>query len=171
MAKDLGVTAQDDVLFAVFSESDSSEGDITSKPNKNSALCVYSLKSIRRKFMQNIQRCFTGNKKGFRQSHKNCGFDLGGTIIFEKKNYCYVLHDDSLFSILIYSWNLYNFYDQPGKSHIHCIINCKSRGHTCPLRILPQPFPVIYNFLEHGIIKAIFIFKGKINMQITICNE
>ena len=60
LAKDLGVTAQDDVLFAVFSESDSSEGDITSKPNKNSALCVYSLKSIRRKFMQNIQRCFTG---------------------------------------------------------------------------------------------------------------
>ena len=47
LAADLGVTAQDDVLFAVFSESDSSEGDITSKPSKNSALCVYSLKSIR----------------------------------------------------------------------------------------------------------------------------
>ena len=60
LASDLGVTPQDDVLFAVFSESDSSEGEITSKPNKNSALCVYSLKSIRRKFMQNIQRCFTG---------------------------------------------------------------------------------------------------------------
>ena len=60
LAADLGVTAQDDVLFAVFSESDSSEGDITSKPSKHSALCVYSLKSIRRKFMQNIQRCFTG---------------------------------------------------------------------------------------------------------------
>ena len=60
LAKDLGVTAQDDVLFAVFSKSDPSEGDITSKPGKNSALCVYSLKSIRRKFMQNIQRCFTG---------------------------------------------------------------------------------------------------------------
>ena len=62
LASDLGVTAQDDVLFAVFSESDSSEGDITSKPNKNSALCVYSLKTIRRKFMNNIQRCFTGKK-------------------------------------------------------------------------------------------------------------
>ena len=60
LAKDLGVTAQDDVLFAVFSKSDPSEGDITSKPGKKSALCVYSLKSIRRKFMQNIQRCFTG---------------------------------------------------------------------------------------------------------------
>ena len=60
LASDLGITPQDDVLYAVFSESDSTEGEITSKPNKNSALCVYSLKSIRRKFMQNIQRCFTG---------------------------------------------------------------------------------------------------------------
>ncbi len=60
LASDLGVTAQDDVLFAVFSESDSAEGDSTSKPSSKSALCVYSLKSIRRKFMQNIQRCFTG---------------------------------------------------------------------------------------------------------------
>ena len=60
LAAELGVTAQDDVLYAVFSRPDSSEGDITSKPNKQSALCVYSLKSIRRKFMSNIQRCFTG---------------------------------------------------------------------------------------------------------------
>lgn len=60
LAANLGVTAQDDVLFAVFSESDSSEGEITSKASKHSALCVYSLKSIRRKFMQNIQRCFSG---------------------------------------------------------------------------------------------------------------
>ena len=60
LASNLGITPQDDVLYAVFSESDSSEGEITSKPNKNSALCVYSLKKIRRKFMQNIQRCFTG---------------------------------------------------------------------------------------------------------------
>jgi plexin A len=60
LASSMGITAQDDVLYAVFSESDSSEGDITSKPSKHSALCVYSLKQIRRKFMQNIQRCFTG---------------------------------------------------------------------------------------------------------------
>ena len=60
LAANLGITAQDDVLYAVFSESDSAEGDTTSKPSKNSALCVYSLKSIRRKFMQNIQRCFSG---------------------------------------------------------------------------------------------------------------
>ena len=60
LASSMGITAQDDVLYAVFSESDSTEGDITSKASNHSALCVYSLKSIRRKFMQNIQRCFTG---------------------------------------------------------------------------------------------------------------
>eukprot|EP00096_Caligus_rogercresseyi_P001343 TRINITY_DN1211_c0_g2_i1.p1 TRINITY_DN1211_c0_g2~~TRINITY_DN1211_c0_g2_i1.p1 ORF type:complete len:1044 (+),score=347.68 TRINITY_DN1211_c0_g2_i1:181-3132(+) len=64
LAANLGIRAQDDVLFVVFSESDSSEGEISSKPSKNSALCVYALKSIRRKFMQNIQRCFSGT--GFR---------------------------------------------------------------------------------------------------------
>lgn len=57
LASDLGITAQDDVLFAVFSESDSQSSN---KPSDNSALCVYSLKSIRRKFMQNIKTCFSG---------------------------------------------------------------------------------------------------------------
>ncbi|KAJ8885501.1 hypothetical protein PR048_011699 [Dryococelus australis] len=61
VASELGITAQDDVLFAVFSESDTSEGDISSKPSSNSGLCVYSLKAIRRKFMQNIKTCFSGN--------------------------------------------------------------------------------------------------------------
>lgn len=57
LAADLGITAQDDVLFAVFSESDSSASN---KPSDMSALCVYSLKAIRRKFMQNIKTCFSG---------------------------------------------------------------------------------------------------------------
>ena len=60
LAAELGVTVQDDVLFAVFSTHDASNVAITSKSSKNSALCVYSLKFIRRKFMSNIQRCFTG---------------------------------------------------------------------------------------------------------------
>lgn len=60
LAADLGITAQDDVLFAVFSESEQSEGEGSSKPSQLSALCVYSLKAIRRKFMQNIKTCFTG---------------------------------------------------------------------------------------------------------------
>nr|XP_023020952.1 plexin-A4-like [Leptinotarsa decemlineata]XP_023020960.1 plexin-A4-like [Leptinotarsa decemlineata]XP_023020968.1 plexin-A4-like [Leptinotarsa decemlineata]XP_023020974.1 plexin-A4-like [Leptinotarsa decemlineata] len=57
LASDLGITAQDDVLFAVFSESDPV---IANKPSDLSALCVYSLKAIRRKFMQNINQCFSG---------------------------------------------------------------------------------------------------------------
>ncbi|XP_030756374.1 plexin-A4 [Sitophilus oryzae] len=58
LASDLGITAQDDVLFAVFSESDPVTAN---KPSNHSALCVYSLKAIRRKFMQNIKHCFSGN--------------------------------------------------------------------------------------------------------------
>ncbi|XP_066584060.1 plexin-A4 [Prorops nasuta] len=57
LAGDLGITAQDDVLFAVFSESDGASSD---QPKSHSALCVYSLSAIRRKFMSNIQRCFSG---------------------------------------------------------------------------------------------------------------
>lgn len=55
LAENLGITLQDDVLYAVFSEG---RGDL---PTNRSALCVYSLKAIRRKFMQNIKNCFNGN--------------------------------------------------------------------------------------------------------------
>ena len=57
LAGDLGNTPQDDVLFAVFAESD---GSSSSKAKPQSALCVYSLKAIRRRFMSNIQKCFSG---------------------------------------------------------------------------------------------------------------
>lgn len=60
LASALGITAQDDVLFAVFSESDKTEGDTSMKPSQSSALCVYSLKDVRRKFMTNIKNCFNG---------------------------------------------------------------------------------------------------------------
>lgn len=55
LAESLGISTVDDVLYAAFSEG---KGDI---PTNNSALCVYSLKAIRRKFMQNIKACFNGN--------------------------------------------------------------------------------------------------------------
>ncbi|SPP88949.1 plexin-A2 isoform X1 [Drosophila guanche] len=55
LAQSLGISIQDDVLFAVFSKGDGNA------PTNNSALCIYSLKSIRRKFMQNIKSCFNGN--------------------------------------------------------------------------------------------------------------
>ncbi|XP_060879256.1 plexin-A2 [Metopolophium dirhodum] len=60
LATDLGITPQDDVLFAVFSSSNQSESELKNKPNDQSALCVYSLKAIRRKFLQNINACFSG---------------------------------------------------------------------------------------------------------------
>lgn len=55
LAQSLGISIQDDVLFAVFSKGESNV------PTNNSALCIFSLKSIRRKFMQNIKFCFNGN--------------------------------------------------------------------------------------------------------------
>ncbi|XP_055858315.1 plexin-A4 isoform X1 [Episyrphus balteatus] len=55
LASNLAITEQDDVLYAVFSEG---KGNVSTD---NSALCIYSLKSIRRKFMQNIKSCFNGN--------------------------------------------------------------------------------------------------------------
>lgn len=60
LAGDLGITAQDDVLFAVFAESETPEGEGSNRPKNSSALCIYPLNSIRRKFMQNIKSCFQG---------------------------------------------------------------------------------------------------------------
>uniref|UniRef100_A0A8D8QDQ6 Plexin-A1 n=1 Tax=Cacopsylla melanoneura TaxID=428564 RepID=A0A8D8QDQ6_9HEMI len=51
LAKDMGITAQDDVLFAVFAERD--------HPS-SSALCIYPLSSIRQTFTQNIRECYSG---------------------------------------------------------------------------------------------------------------
>ncbi|KAK4876218.1 hypothetical protein RN001_012640 [Aquatica leii] len=50
LAKNLNITTKDDVLFVVFSES----------ANNSSALCIYTLKNIQRKFTENIQKCFKG---------------------------------------------------------------------------------------------------------------
>uniref|UniRef100_A0A1A9VAI8 Sema domain-containing protein n=1 Tax=Glossina austeni TaxID=7395 RepID=A0A1A9VAI8_GLOAU len=54
LANSLSITPQDDVLFGVFSEG---RGNVSTD---NSAICIYSLKAIRRKFMQNIKSCFNG---------------------------------------------------------------------------------------------------------------
>ncbi|XP_055945383.1 plexin A3-like isoform X2 [Argiope bruennichi] len=59
LAKSLGISAQDNVLFAVFAKS-KDEADIYNKPSPNSALCVYALSAVHRKFTQNIQHCFNG---------------------------------------------------------------------------------------------------------------
>ena len=52
----------------------------------------------------------------------------------------------------------------------YIVLLTASWGHPCPIHILPQPFPVIYNFLELGIKREFFLI-GKVNMQITICNK
>ncbi|XP_067128995.1 plexin-A2 isoform X2 [Centruroides vittatus] len=60
LAVSLGITAQDDVLFVVFAKS-KDEADVYNKPSPTSALCVYALSAVHRKFTQNIQNCFNGN--------------------------------------------------------------------------------------------------------------
>ena len=55
LAENLNIQTSDDVLFAIFSQSNA---NVTTN---RTALCVYSLKSIRRKFMQNIKACFNGD--------------------------------------------------------------------------------------------------------------
>lgn len=60
LALSLGITAQDEVLYVVFAKS-RDESDIFNRPSPNSALCVYALSAIHRKFTQNIQHCFNGN--------------------------------------------------------------------------------------------------------------
>lgn len=57
LANKLDVTHSDDVLFAVFAKA-LTPG--SSAPARESALCVYSLKDIRRKFVENIELCFQG---------------------------------------------------------------------------------------------------------------
>jgi plexin A len=57
LANKLDITHSDDVLFTVFSVPDPIG---SSTPSRESALCVYSLKDIRRKFVENIEMCFQG---------------------------------------------------------------------------------------------------------------
>ncbi|ROT77171.1 putative Plexin-A1 precursor [Penaeus vannamei] len=60
LATQLGIQTNDDVLFAVFSASDPTEGAGSPWPADNSALCVYSMKSVRHVFIKNIEKCFRG---------------------------------------------------------------------------------------------------------------
>ncbi|UYV82243.1 PlexA [Cordylochernes scorpioides] len=61
LAVSLGITAQEDVLFAVFARSQDEGGRASSQPGPSSALCVYALNAIHRKFTLNIQECFNGH--------------------------------------------------------------------------------------------------------------
>ncbi|XP_043223857.1 plexin-A2-like isoform X2 [Amphibalanus amphitrite] len=60
LASKLSVSPQSDVLYAVFSVSETSEGENSNKPTNRSALCVYPLKAIRQTFTRNIMECYQG---------------------------------------------------------------------------------------------------------------
>ncbi len=59
LAKSMGITTEDDLLFVVFAKSREELED--ARPSSQSALCVYSLLNIHKLFTQNIQHCFNGN--------------------------------------------------------------------------------------------------------------
>jgi len=63
LADSMDVTIQDDVLFAAFSTPKEEGGRSKAEASKGSALCVYSLKSIRRTFAKNIEKCMKGEGK------------------------------------------------------------------------------------------------------------
>lgn len=60
LATQLGIQTNEDVLFAVFSPFDPREGEGSPQPTDSSALCLYSMKSVRHMFTNNIQECFRG---------------------------------------------------------------------------------------------------------------
>lgn len=55
LAKKLEINTNDDVLYTAFSEGNENI------PSNKSAICIYSLKSIRKMFMKNIQSCYNGH--------------------------------------------------------------------------------------------------------------
>uniref|UniRef100_A0A914BYD4 Sema domain-containing protein n=1 Tax=Acrobeloides nanus TaxID=290746 RepID=A0A914BYD4_9BILA len=59
LASSMGLKTEDDVLFGVFSKGEGgTEKNITSK---NSALCIYPMSKVERKFFENVRECFKGN--------------------------------------------------------------------------------------------------------------
>lgn len=57
LALSLGVSVEDDVLYAVFVKG---TGPEESKPDVKSALCVYSMAAVEKVFLENIEMCFKG---------------------------------------------------------------------------------------------------------------
>ena len=70
LAKSMGVEEGAPLLIAVFAPS---QGH-TSKPQKSSAICVYSVKDIEAKFNENIHMCFNGSLQ-----YRNMAY-ISGTI-------------------------------------------------------------------------------------------
>ena len=58
LAGQLGIQSSDHVLFATFAKGE--EPPNNNKPTSQSALCIYSLPAITRKFTRNIEACYRG---------------------------------------------------------------------------------------------------------------
>ncbi|CAH0562365.1 unnamed protein product [Brassicogethes aeneus] len=68
LAEALGITVRTPVLVAVFRPSKG----ITNEPQNHSALCLYPLRDIESKFIENIHMCFNGSVK-----YRNMGYVSG----------------------------------------------------------------------------------------------
>lgn len=56
LAQSLNIPTTEDVLYAVFSKGH----DSSPNPAAQSALCIYPMRLVRKKFTENIQKCFSG---------------------------------------------------------------------------------------------------------------
>ncbi|XP_030634053.1 plexin-A1-like [Chanos chanos] len=59
LARSLGLSEQEDILFTVFSQGQKNRA----KPPKESALCLFTLRSIKEKIKERIQSCYRGEGK------------------------------------------------------------------------------------------------------------
>ncbi|MEE6502157.1 hypothetical protein FKM82_004423 [Ascaphus truei] len=59
LAKELGISESDDILFTVFSQGQKNRV----KPPKESVLCLFTLKKIKDKIKERIQSCYRGDGK------------------------------------------------------------------------------------------------------------
>ena len=58
LAESMGVSTEDEVLYAVFARG--AGGTELATPTRESALCIFSIKQIERIFLENIELCFKG---------------------------------------------------------------------------------------------------------------
>jgi len=56
LAKALGISALEDVLYVTFSKGPPRSAE----PNRGSAVCIYPMRYIRSKFTENVKKCFEG---------------------------------------------------------------------------------------------------------------
>lgn len=81
VANEYGITAQDDVLYAVFSMGKENI------PSKNAALCIYPLKLIRKKFQENIQSSFNDQSSTHSPFFPTINLEIGEDFCVSETNH------------------------------------------------------------------------------------